>query len=127
MLSALLGVLGLAVAAVIVLLIRRDRLHVKHGIGWIAMAIVFAALGLAPSLVDMLATRLEIGYPPVLALTIAIPALVIKLLLVDIELSRLQVRNQRLAQELAISNCRLDELAGPTCKVDDSEELRLDE
>lgn len=102
MISFLTGSLGVIAAGVIVWLVRKDRLHVNHGFGWILAAIGFAFLGFAPELIDTLSKRLGIGYPPALGLTIAVIMIVIKILLMDIERSRLEVRNERLAQRLAI-------------------------
>ncbi len=94
--------IGLLVAATILFLIRRDKLHVRHGVFWVLMALVFAGLGLAPPLVDWLAQIIGIGYPPVLALVAAIAVLVIKILLMDIERAHQEVQLQRLIQRLAM-------------------------
>lgn len=93
---------GLVVAASILLLIRRDALHVRHGIGWVLVALVFAGLGFSPPVVDRLAHAIGIAYPPVLALVLAIAALVIKILLMDIEGARREVELQRLVQKVAM-------------------------
>ncbi len=69
---------------------------------WVIVAIGFALLGFAPSIIDELASLLGVSYPPVLALTIAIALLVIKILLMDIERSQIEVRNQRLVQRIAM-------------------------
>lgn len=102
MVSLLTGTLGIAVAGLIVWLVRKDRLHVNHGFGWVFAAIGFSLLGFAPGIIDTIASRLGIAYPPVLGLTLAIVVLVIKTLLMDIERSKLAMRNQRLAQRVAM-------------------------
>ena len=102
MISLLTGVIGIAVAGLIIWLIRKDRLHVNHGAGWIVAAVGFALLGFAPGIVDSIAAYLGVAYPPVLGLTLAIVVLVIKTLVMDIERSRLEVRNQRLIQRVAM-------------------------
>ena len=94
--------IGLAVAAVIILLIRTDRLHVTHGIGWLAAAFVMAGLGFAPSIFDSIAVRLGITYAPSLAFTLGFGLIVIKLLIDDIERSRLKMRLTRMVQRMAI-------------------------
>ncbi|MEM1144759.1 MAG: DUF2304 domain-containing protein [Pseudomonadota bacterium] len=110
MISLLTGAIGLAVAGLIVWLIRKDRLHVNHGFGWIVAAIGFAFLGLAPGIIDTIAAKLGVAYPPVLGLTLAIAVLVIKTLLMDIERSRLEMRNQRLTQRLAMLESDIEAL-----------------
>lgn len=102
MISILTGAIGLAVAALIFWLVRKDRLHVNHGLGWIIAAIGFALLGFAPGIVDVIAAYLGVAYPPVLALTLSVVVLVIKMLLMDIERSRLEIKNQRLIQRVAM-------------------------
>ena len=103
--------IGLLVAATILFLIRRDKLHVRHGVFWVLMALVFAGLGLAPPLVDWLAQIIGIGYPPVLALVAAIAVLVIKILLMDIERAHQEVQLQRLIQRLAMLEGTIQQMA----------------
>ena len=110
MISTITGIIGLVVATVIILLMRQDRLHVKHGLGWIIVAIGFALLGFSPSIIDTVAKEFGIGYPPVLGLTLGISILVIKVLLMDIERSRIEIRNQRLVQRVAMLEADLKKL-----------------
>jgi len=94
--------IGLSVAALIILLIRTDRLHVTHGIGWLVAAFVMAGLGFAPSIFDSIATRLGITYAPALAFTLGFGLIIIKLLIDDIERSRLKMQHTRMIQRMAI-------------------------
>ncbi|MEM1143394.1 MAG: DUF2304 domain-containing protein [Pseudomonadota bacterium] len=110
MVSILTGTIGIGVAGLIVWLVRKDRLHVNHGFGWIVAAFGFALLGFAPGAIDLIAARFGVAYPPVLGLTVAIVILVIKTLLMDIERSRLDVRNQRLTQRVAMLEADLKRL-----------------
>ena len=102
MVSLVTGGIGLLVAFVIILLMRKDKLHVSHGLGWVIVAAGFAFLGFLPGLFDKFSAFLGIASPPILALTLAIAILVIKILLMDIERSHIEVRNQRLIQRMAI-------------------------
>lgn len=102
MISAVTGAIGLLVAFLIIFLVRKDRLHVQHGLSWIIVAACFALLGFSPSVFDHISRHLGIAYPPILAVTMVIAILVLKLLLMDIERSRIEVRNQRYIQRLAI-------------------------
>jgi len=90
-----------------VILIRRDRLHVRYGLWWIAAAIIFALLGVFPALFDDFAHFLGIAYPPVLALTVAVVVLVIKILVMDLERSRNAIKLQRLIQRVALLDSEL--------------------
>jgi len=102
MISIVTGTIGLFVAAMIILLIRKDRLHVTPGMGWIFVAAAFSLLGFAPSIIDRVATYFGVSYPPILALTLGAALLIVKILLMDIERSRIELRNQRLVQRVAM-------------------------
>lgn len=115
--------IGLLVAATILLLIRRDKLHVRHGVFWLLVALAFAGLGFAPPLVDWLAKVIGIGYPPILALVAAIAVLVIKILLMDIDQARHEVQLQRLIQRVAMLEGKLQQQANsgrPRAASDDN-------
>lgn len=104
------GAIGLAVAIIILVLIRRDRLHVNHGLWWVSVAGAFALLGFIPGIIDAVAVRLGVAYPPVLGLVIAVVLLVLKLLAMDIERSRLEMRYQRLTQKVGMLEVELDKV-----------------
>jgi hypothetical protein len=102
MVSIVTGIIGLLVAAIIIVLMRKDSLHAQHGLGWIIVALAFALLGFSPRIIDHAAQYFGVAYPPVLALTLGIAVLVVKILMMDIEHSRIEVRNQRLIQRMAM-------------------------
>ena len=102
MISVVSGTIGLTVAMLIIVLIRRDQLHVNHGLGWLLVAAAFALVGLFPRIIDVAALSVGVAYPPILAVIITLAILVIKILLMDIERSRLEARNQRLIQRIAM-------------------------
>ncbi len=110
MVTMVTATIGLAVASLIVYLIRRDRLHVRHGFSWILVAASFAVVGMFPGLVDWTAVKLGIGYPPILAITLAFAMLVVKILVMDIEQSQTETQLQRLVQKVAILESRIREL-----------------
>ena len=82
------------------------------------MAAGFAMLGFLPGLIDNVAARLGVAYPPVLALTLAIIVLVLKILLMDIERSRTEMRNQRLIQRVAMLESDLKKLQQTASEAD---------
>jgi hypothetical protein len=110
--SLVTGIIGVATAATIMYLIRKDHLHVRYGLWWMAAATSFALLGLFPSIVDYVAHRLGIAYPPVLALILGLVALVLKILVMDIERSRNAIKMQRLVQRVALLEAELRDLQG---------------
>ena len=66
------SLLGLALAVLIVYLVRRDHLYLMHGLLWSCVAAAAALLGAWPGLIDTLATWLGFAYPPALLLLLEI-------------------------------------------------------
>jgi len=112
------GIIGIITAIIIVILIRRDYLHVRYGLWWSGAAVAFASLGLFPAIFDSFAKYFGIAYPPVLALTLAVAILFIKILVMDIERSRNAIRMQRLIQRIALLETELNELRGKPLEGD---------
>jgi hypothetical protein len=94
--------LGLGLSVVILYLLRRDHLHLAHGLFWIAVAGLAALLGLWPGLIDFIARLVGIAYPPALLLLVAIIVLLVKSLYADIVNTRIERQLRRLNQRLAI-------------------------
>ena len=95
-------VIGVTLAAIILFLVRRDHLHGPYAIWWIGAAVTVAVLGLFPRLFDVLAVKLGVSYPPMLALVLGFALLLVKILTMDLERSRQERRIRRLAQRLAM-------------------------
>ncbi|TVR62026.1 MAG: DUF2304 domain-containing protein [Candidatus Competibacteraceae bacterium] len=95
-------VIGVTLAAAILFLVRRDHLHGPYAIWWIGAAVTVAVLGLFPRLFDVLALKLGVSYPPMLALVLGFALLLVKILTMDLERSRQERQIRRLAQRLAM-------------------------
>ncbi|HXH02941.1 MAG TPA: DUF2304 domain-containing protein [Candidatus Competibacteraceae bacterium] len=111
-------VIGLAIATVIVILVRRNHLHGLFALWWLGIAAITILLGLFPRLVDYLARLLGISYPPVLALLLGFALLLLKVLTLDLYRSRQERRLRNLAQRLAILEARQG-LAQPSADADE--------
>jgi hypothetical protein len=118
MVALITGIIGIATAATIMILIRRDHLHVRYGLWWMIAAFAFSLLGLFPAFFDTTAKYLGVAYPPVLALTLAAVILVLKILIMDIERSRNAIKLHRLIQRIALLESDLRELQGKTREAD---------
>ena len=101
--------IGLLAAGLIFYLVRRDHLHTRYALWWVPVAIVIATLGVFPQLVDWIGRTLGISYPPVIALLLGLVAMVVKILVMDIERSRNEVKLTRLVQRVAILEKRLED------------------
>lgn len=128
MVAIITGVIGIVTAITIVILIRRDHLHVRYGLWWMIAALIFALLGLFPAMFDNLAKYLGVAYPPILALTVGAVILVLKILVMDIERSRNAIRLQRLTQRIALLESDLREMQGkPRESENNSDHGELDD
>ena len=110
MITLITGIIGILTALGIMILIRKDQLHVRYGLSWVAVAITFAMLGLFPQVFDYLATNLGVAYPPILALTLGFSVFVIKILIMDIERSGNVIKLQRLVQRIALLETEIKEM-----------------
>lgn len=112
--------IGLLLAAIILLLVRRDHLHGPYAIWWIGAAATVALLGFFPRLFDILAAKLGVSYPPILAIVLGFSMLLVKILTMDLERSRQERLIRRLAQRLAMLEAQLPEAsnAAPSDQAD---------
>ena len=95
-------VIGFALAAGILYLVRRDHIYIRQGMFWILVAIVTLAFAIWPRLIDVLGVALGIAYPPTLLLLVAIVVLFVKALLGDIALTKVSRDLRRLNQRMAL-------------------------
>lgn len=95
-------VLGLGLAVTILFLVRRDHLYLRDGVFWIAVAAVSTVLSLWPALLDKLGTAVGVAYPPALLFLIAIVILVVRSLMADIAVTRVNRELRRLNQRMAL-------------------------
>ena len=107
-LAVIMSFIGLTVAALILWLVRKDGLRVKHATSWIIVAVCFACLGLAPSITNKVAHALGIAYPPIFAVALGFVALILKVLLLEVDQSRSAVQIERLAQKIAMLESELE-------------------
>jgi hypothetical protein len=104
------GLIGIAAALTIIVLIRRDHLHVRYGLWWLVVAAAFVVLGFFPGIIDWLAPKVGVTYGPVLALTLGLTIFVIKVLTLDIARSRDEARTVRLVQRIAMLESEVRQL-----------------
>ena len=94
--------IGVALAAGILYLVRRDHIYIRQGIFWIMVAFATLAFAIWPGLIDAIGQVLGIAYPPTLLLLVAIVVLVIKALLGDIAMTKVRRDVRRLNQRIAL-------------------------
>ncbi len=96
------ALIGLSIGGLILWLVRKNHLHGPYAIWWILVAVGVISLGLFPQVVNPVAKWLGVSYPPILAIVLALAALLVKVLTMDLERTRQEVMLRRLAQRLAI-------------------------
>ena len=96
------SLIGLGLAALILVLLRRDHLYIHHGLFWIVVAALGALLGLWPGLIDRVAQLVGISYAPAALLLGAVVVLFFKALYADMMQTRLERQLRRLNQRVAM-------------------------
>ena len=94
--------LGLVIAGTIFILIRKDRLHTQYSILWFFMAMASIVFGAFPRLIDWIAEKFGIHYPPILFVIVGMGLILIKMLTMDIDRSRQEQKLRLLTERLAI-------------------------
>ena len=95
-------VIGIGLAAMILVLVRRDHIYIRQGVFWILVAVVSILLGVFPSIIDFAGNAFGVAYPPTLIFLVAIVVLVVKALLGDIALTKVRRDLRRLNQRIAL-------------------------
>ena len=111
------ALLGLGLAAAIMWLLRRDHLHLSHGLFWLSVATLAAVLGIWPQTIDRIAAFTGVSYPPSLLLLIAVIVLLIKTLHTDILNTRIERQVKRLNQRLSMMDLDMQNQAAPKTDI----------
>jgi hypothetical protein len=110
------AVLGIGLALSILTLIRRDHIHLRQGLFWIAIAVASLVLGIWPGLIDILSQAAGIAYSPALLFLVAIVVLILRALFTDIALTQIKRDVRRLNQRIALSESRDESGKETSCK-----------
>lgn len=102
------AILALAAVVAVVELVRRRRLTEWQSIVWLAAAAAIGAFAVHRRVQFALAEFVGIYYPPVLILAAFVFGGLLILLLQSVALTRLEERNRKLAQSVALLGERLD-------------------
>jgi hypothetical protein len=106
--TSILGVLSLLV---ILRMVRHQRLRAKYSLLWLATGVAFVVLGASPGLLDWTSRQMGIAYPPELLFLVGIIFLVLVVVHLSRELSRLEDHTRVLAEEQALLRAELRERA----------------
>jgi hypothetical protein len=99
---------GLVILAAMFELLRRRQLREKYAILWIGVSLAVALFGLFPRLIDVIASPFHIADPPNLLLFMACAVLLLVVVQLSWEISRLEDRTRTLAEEVALLRHAID-------------------
>ncbi|MEJ2696144.1 MAG: DUF2304 domain-containing protein [Candidatus Sulfobium sp.] len=97
---------------VVIELVRRNHLKERYSLIWLATSVMLIIFSVWRRLLDYIALKLGIYYPPSFLFLLAITFLIVLLLHFSTIISSLSERNKKLAQEMGIVKARLDTLEG---------------
>jgi hypothetical protein len=95
--------------AFILRLVRLRQLRSKYALLWLVTALVLLPLGIAPQLLEPIATWVGVDYAPAAFLVLGLGYLFLVVVHFSWELSRLETRVRLLAEELALLQHWVDE------------------
>ncbi|MGO9016302.1 MAG: DUF2304 domain-containing protein [Dissulfurispiraceae bacterium] len=91
-------------------LIRRSHLKERYSLIWLAASIVLISFSVSRNLLSLISNMIGIYYPPSFLFLLAIVFLLVLLLHFSTIISLLDVKNNRLAQELGLLQTKLKTL-----------------
>ncbi|WP_319584073.1 DUF2304 domain-containing protein [uncultured Pseudodesulfovibrio sp.] len=103
-------VIALVVGGVIIWLIRRQRIGVYQTALWLGAVFCLVLFGVFPSILDWFGKLLGVHYPPVLLIIISLCILLIRLLTLEIQLTRHETSIRVLTQKMAAYEAQLADL-----------------
>jgi len=103
------AIIGIGLALVILVLVRRDRLQVHYALWWFFVAAAALFFGFFPRILDGLGAFLGIHYPPIFLVIISLALLFIKSLTQDLDRCRREQNMRRLAQKVAMLEATLEQ------------------
>ena len=119
------AVIGIALTLAIVYLVRADHISPKVAARWFLLALLVLTVSLAPEVVDWIGIQLGIAYPPVLPILIAIAVAMVKILIMDIERQKMQVKMDRLVQKVSVFETMMNEQKNNKRHYRDDEEGKV--
>jgi hypothetical protein len=102
------SVIGLILAIVIYWLVRRDHLAPRQALRWVIVATIVLILGTFPIIIDWIGVAVGVNYPPIITVIVGLGALLIKVLLMDIQQNKAAVNEDRIIQKLAMLEAELE-------------------
>ncbi|MFV0543713.1 MAG: DUF2304 domain-containing protein [Marinicella pacifica] len=101
-------IIGALLSISILYLVRKGKLHGPYATWWLMVAVIAIVLSSFPKIIDWVALHVGITYPPTLLLVLAISFILLRMLTMDLALSRKEQKIRRLTQRLAMLEAGLE-------------------
>ena len=121
--SIISSIASLVLLFVVLELIRSRRLRERYALLWLFSSAILLALAVWRSLLETLASKIGIFYPPSALFAVAFAFVLVMLLHFSLSTSRLSDQNKVLAQRLALLQQRVDELTAERAEQEKSATL----
>ncbi len=102
-------IIGALLSVSILYLVRKGKMHGPYATWWLLVAVCAILLSVFPKIVDWVAVKLGVTYPPTLILVLAISMILIRMLTMDMALTQKERKIRRLTQKLAMIEDSLKE------------------
>ncbi len=100
---------GLGLFIIVFELVRKKRFREELSIIWLFLALIIATGSVIDLVIDPLAKRLHIGYPPALVFVIVVIVLIISFLYFSLITSELKSKVKELTQKIALLEFEINE------------------
>lgn len=94
---------GFAFSFYIVSLLVRKKISERHTLIWLIFVIVVVSLSIDPYILDLLARRIGVDYPPTLLFLVSMLLLMLVVLYQSIQISTLNEKVKELGQNMALA------------------------
>lgn len=106
------AVIGVGAMVAILRLVRQRQLRAKYSLLWLSVGLAFLVLGVSPAVLDWAAKQVGVDYTPDLLFLVGTVFLVLMVVHLSWELSRLEDRTKVLAEEVALLRTEVGEHLG---------------
>ncbi|GEM_PF-1248956 len=93
--------IALVTGALIFRLVRRNLLHATYAAWWLVAGMFAVLVGIFPTIFDELGHALGVAYPPILFIVLTLVVFAIRMLISDVERTRMELTHRRLVQHYA--------------------------
>ena len=95
-------IIGAILSISILYLVRKGKMHGPYATWWLLVAVSAIVLSIFPNIVDWVAAQVGITYPPTLLLVLAVSMILIRMLTMDMALTKKERKIRRLTQKMAM-------------------------